>query len=176
MERFIRQSPVIRRCRWQVLLVLPLLALAGCQQSSSTPAGALGSVDAQQLVERGGLTFVADSTVGLQLAKAGNRPCLLFFTAEWCTFCHQMEETAFVDAAIKELSQEFVCVLVDADREPDICRHFAVRGYPTIQFLAADGRRLHQLVGRQSTPQLATGMRAALERMAWLERDGGKTL
>jgi len=88
------------------------------------------------------------------------------------TFCHQMEATAFVDPVIKKLAESFVCVLVDADREPAVCQHYSIEGYPTIQFLAADGRQLHRLVGRQSSPKLAAGMRAALERLAWLDNVG----
>lgn len=146
-----------------------MLACTGCQQSASDSASSIDEIDASLLVERGGLRFVADSEVGLGLAREQGLPCLLFFTAKWCTYCHQMEETAFVDPAIKKLAEGFVCVLIDADREPTVCRQFAVRGYPTVQFLAADGRKLHSLVGRQSTSQLASGMQAALQRLAWLE-------
>ncbi len=155
-----------------LLIVLALLASSGCQPSTTNPVTSLQQVDPKLLVEHGQLRFVADSTIGQQLAKQLGKPCLLFFTAEWCTFCHQMEATAFADPTIGELAKQFVCVLVDADREPGVCRDFAIDGYPTVQFLAADGRRLHRLVGRQSTPQLATGMQAALERLAWLENAG----
>ena len=72
-------------------------------------------------------------------------------------------------ASIGKLAEQFVCVLVDADREPVFCRQYSIRGYPTVQFLAADGRRLHRLVGRQSSSKLAAGMQAALQRLAWLE-------
>jgi len=148
---------------------LLLLASLGCQPGSTGSASALQQVDPQLLVERGQLRFVADSTVGRELAKQQGLPCLLFFTAEWCTYCHQMEATAFEDPTIGKLAKQFVCVLVDADREPEVCREYTVEGYPTIQFLAADGRRLHRLVGRQPTSKLMAGMQAALERVAWLD-------
>lgn len=148
-----------------------MLAYTGCQQGAVDSGQSLNDIDPQLLVERGGLQFVADSKIGLQLAAQRKSPCLLFFTAEWCTYCHQMEETAFVDPSIRALAEKFVCVLVDADREPEVCRQFAVRGYPTVQFLSAEGRRLQSLVGRQSTSQLATGMQAALQRLAWLDNN-----
>jgi len=155
-----------------LLLVLALLASSGCQPSTTNPVTSIQQVDPQLLTERGQILFIADSTIGQQLAKRQGKPCLLFFTAEWCTFCHQMEATAFADPAIGKLAKQFICVLVDADREPDVCRKYAINGFPTVQFLAADGRKLHRLVGMQSTPQLATGMQAALERMAWLDHAG----
>lgn len=155
-------------------LLFSVIALVGCQDNVTQRDTGLSTVDPQWIVDRGGVQFVADSVVGLELAARQKRPCLLFFTAEWCTYCHQMEETAFVDPKIKQLAEQFVCVLVDADREPTVCREYAVRGYPTVQFLAADGRKLHSLMGRQSTSQLASGMQAALERLAWLEN--GRTI
>ncbi len=152
-----------------LLIAFPLLASFGCQPSSTNSVQMPLQVDPQLLVERGQIRFIADSTVGHQLAKQQGKPCLLFFTAEWCTFCHQMEATAFADPEIGKLAKQFVCILVDADREPTVCQEYAIEGFPTVQFVAANGRRLHRLVGRQSKPQLESGMQAALERLAWLE-------
>ncbi len=166
------EEPNRFRSAWLALL---LLAVVGCQPGPTTPGNGvsgnvLQQVDPQLLVQRGQLQFVTDSKVGSQLAKQQGLPCLLFFTAEWCTFCHQMEATAFADPAIGKLAKNFVCVLVDADREPDFCQKYEIDGFPTVQFLAADGRRLHRLVGRQSAVDLTAGMQAALERMAWLDQ------
>ena len=157
-------------CCYLLALLTLLLVTVGCQQNASTPGDVLEKVDPQLLVDRGQIRFINDAQTGLQLAEQQRLPCLLFFTAEWCTFCHQMEETAFVDATIGKLAKHFVCVFVDADREPQLCQHYGIRGYPTLQFLATDGRRLHRLVGRQTTQQLAGGMRAALQRLAWLDQ------
>ena len=158
---------------WKASLLLAgvglLLAGVGCQPTSTNPVLSIEQIDPLFLVERGLIQFVSDSSLGCQLAKQQGLPCLLFFTAEWCTFCHQMEATAFADPAIGKLAKSFVCVLVDADREPDFCQKYDIDGFPTVQFLAADGRRLRRLVGRQSATDLAAGMQAALERMAWLE-------
>ena len=152
------------------LLGLFVLASFGCQPTSSEPAAALQQVDTQLITQRGRIRFIADTKTGRQLARQQGLPCLLFFTAEWCTFCHQMEASAFAAAEIEALAENFVCVLVDADREADVCRQFDIRGYPTVQFLAADGRRLHRLVGRQPTSKLVAGMQAAIQRLTWLEK------
>ncbi len=153
----------------QLIAGVLLLATCGCQPSSATSKNALLQADPELLVERGKIQFIADSTIGLRLAKQQSLPCLLFFTADWCTFCHQMEETAFADRVVGKLAQQFVCVLVDADQEPGICQQYAIEGFPTVQFIAADGRRLQRLIGRQSTQQLVSGMQSALERLAWQE-------
>jgi len=146
-----------------------MLANTGCQPSDTKSGAALAQVGSSVLVQRGLIHFIADSTRGRQLAKQQGLPCLLFFTAEWCTYCRQMETTTFADPTISKLAQRFVCVLVDADREPEVCRQFAIDGYPTVQFLTNNGRSLHRLVGRQPPREFAAGMQAALERFAWLE-------
>ena len=146
-----------------------MLANVGCQPNATNPEHVLRGIDPTLVVERGQIQFVNDATIGLQLARQQRLPALLFFTAEWCTFCHQMEETAFMDATIGALAKNFVCVLVDADRHGELCRRFGIRGFPTVQFLSADGRKLHRLVGRQSASQLTSGMHAALSRLAWLD-------
>ena len=124
---------------------------------------------------RGQILFVSDFSEGRRLADAQGMPCLVFFTAEWCTYCHQMEELAFGDPHVAELAGNFICIVVDADRYPKLCRDFAVTGFPTIQFVSSNGSMLHRLVGRQSAVDLAQGMRAALKRYAWL-RDAGTAI
>ena len=171
---FFRSTPIQRP-----LIGLLLLASFGCQPSRSDPSEVNSTqeknvagqcqVDPTLLLRRGPIQFIAHSAAGQQLAKQKNLPCLLFFTAEWCNFCQQMKATAFSDDSVDQLAQHFVCVLVDADREAEICRQYSIDGFPTVQFLAADGRRLHRLVGRQSSSALAAGMQAALLRLAWIE-------
>lgn len=166
-----KNSLKICAANWLLILAL-VLASYGCQRNSNEAVNSLADVDQQHLVQRGQIQFLTDSTIGRQLAKQQGRPCLLFFTAEWCTYCHQMEEAAFADEKIQSLAKNFVCVMVDADREPQLCQQLSISGYPTVQFLAADGRQLHRLVGRQPAPKLAAGMQAALERLAWLDGAG----
>jgi len=136
--------------------------------SESATSSAVHGIDPQLITRHGQLQFVHDTEVGRRLSRELGKPSLLFFTADWCTYCRQMEETAFTDSLIGKLSENFVCVLVDADLQPEVCQDFSVTGYPTIQFVSADGRALNRLVGRQSASGLATGMQAALKRLAWL--------
>lgn len=152
-----------------LLSIVALLALLGCGRGEShgVPV-ALGEVAPKLIQLHGNLHFVSDPTVGFQVAARNGLPCLLFFTAEWCTYCHQMEAVAFSDDTVGALAEDFVCILIDADHEPGLCGRYGISGFPTIQFVAPDGRMLHRLVGRQTATNLATGMRAASQRYAWL--------
>jgi thioredoxin-like negative regulator of GroEL len=112
------------------------------------------------------LAFVEGYQAGLARGQSANKPMLVFFTAEWCTFCRQMAEEAFCDGQVTKLADQFVCVLVDADREEQVCRQFNVRGYPTVVFLSPRGTPLNRATGKQSAAQLVIEMHSALQAVA----------
>ena len=151
-----------------LLATLLMLSLGCTQRTAEDTPQSLHGVSPELVSKLGELHFIRDVETGFAQAEARGLPCLLFFTADWCTYCHQMEETAFRDPAVIKLAEAFVCIKVDADQYPGLCRQFEVTGFPTIQFLASDRRELHRLVGRQTAGSLATGMRAASQRFAWL--------
>ena len=91
---------------------------------------------------------------------------LVFFTAEWCHFCHQMADEAFTHPQVVTLAQQFVCVLVDADAEPEACKQFRVQAFPTVQFVSARGIPLNRVVGKKPGHQLMMAMQAALQSVA----------
>ena len=163
-------ASILQKASWQVTLLIGwvlLVTYLGCSRGESGAAGSSG-IDPTMLTQHGQLQFIYDAEAGRRLSQELGKPCLLFFTADWCTYCQQMKKTAFTDSSVGELSENFICVLVDADRQPKVCQEYSVTSFPTIQFVSAEGRVLNRLVGRRSAPDLASGMRAALKRFAWL--------
>lgn len=147
-------------------------ALAGgCGQSAPQDAGAAAEQAAPR-VAKGDLRFIEGFSAGQSAAQSSGQPMLLFFTAEWCHFCHQMAGEAFTNPEVVRLSDRFVCVLVDADREPEVCQQYGVRGYPTIQFVSPQGAPLNRLTGKRPGPQLVMEMQAVLRSVA--RRDAGE--
>ncbi len=167
------------------VLVLLASVLAGCEMQSqpaavpapqvtqsaepvTEPAGSSvpPAISAAPQVARGNLTFVDGYAQGLQRAQAEHKPMLVFFTAEWCHFCHQMADEAFTSPQVVTLAQQFICVLVDADAEPDVCRQLRVQAFPTVQFVSARGTPLNRVVGKKPGHQLMIAMQAALQSVA----------
>lgn len=161
-----------------MLLVLAWL-LAGCEssvESVSPPAEQQAEVaPAQEMavplsagpqIARGSLQFVDGYSRGLELAQSAHKPMLVFFTAEWCHFCHQMADEAFTHPQVVALAQHFVCVLVDADAQPDVCRQFRVQAFPTVQFVSPRGVPLNRVVGKKPGNLLMMSMQAALQSVA----------
>ena len=112
------------------------------------------------------MPFIKGYERGLQQATATGKPMLVFFTAEWCQHCHRMSDDAFTNPQVVDLADRFVCILVDADNEPEVCKQFRIQAYPTVQFVSFRGVPLNRLVGGKPTDQVTTAMHAALQNVA----------
>ena len=161
---------MIAHARMHAWLMMGAVLLFGCAKSAppaSVPAKPTSSVAAPVVkVAKGRIAFVRGYAQGYQQALRDGRPMMVFFTAPWCQFCHQLEAEAFSDLQVSALSRRFVCLVVDAEQEPNVCREFRVRGYPTIQFITPQGVPLNRLVGKRSPAELVLEMQAALEATA----------
>ena len=121
---------------------------------------------ARPTVAQGRLRFSQDVQQGLAEAGTTGKPLLLFFTAEWCHFCHQMAGEAFTDPQVVGLSERFVCVLINADNQPGICQQFHVSAYPTVQFISPQGILLNRIEGNRPGHQVMMAMQTALQTSA----------
>lgn len=112
---------------------------------------------------RGNLRFVEGYQKGYEKAMREGKPMLLFFTADWCQNCHQMADEVFTRPQIVSLSERFVCILIDADAEPEVCEQFQIKGCPTIQFASPRGALMERILGKKPAGQILKSMQAALK-------------
>ena len=83
-------------------------------------------------------------------ARAEGKPVLLTLGATWCHWCHVMDDLAYSDHRVISLvNSRFIPVRVDVDQRPDISLRYNQGGFPSVAFLAGDGRFL---AGRPYTP------------------------
>ncbi len=150
-----------------VLYAVTVVSAAGCGSSTTTDSSDQWKAKTPDGIPagiaRGELLFYTDYRQGCEVARQQNKPILLFFTATWCHYCHEMARESFTNNQVINLSDRFVCILVDADASPMLCRTYGVRGFPTIQFLSSYGAPMQQLVGKQPTYELIHQMSSALE-------------
>lgn len=155
------------------LAVVCLLAASGCDIRDEavrpvmpvmhdmlvgTNAGGSGAAGVEQGVE-----YVSGYEAGLKRATAEQKPLLLVFRAGWCRFSAEMTQRTLLDPQVVSLSRRSVCVMVDADRDPQTCRHFGVQAFPTLILVARDGGERLRLTGRPSAATLAAALQAAFE-------------
>ncbi len=78
----------------------------------------------------------------VSLAKAENKPIMLEFYTDWCTWCKEYENVTFVDKDVIRESQNFISVKIDAEnnvQSSSLIDKYNIRGYPAVLFLNASG-------------------------------------
>ncbi len=95
-----------------------------------------------------GIEFVEGYPSALARAELERKPLLVLFRASWCRWCGEMTAKVLSEQQVVQRSRRFICVAVDADRDPGICRTHGVRGYPTILVLSPDGREIARRTGK----------------------------
>jgi hypothetical protein len=104
--------------------------------------------------------FVEGYEAGVRRARTEARPMVLVFKAVWCRHSGMLLQRTLLDPRVVELSRRYVCVAIDADREPDVCRRYAVTAFPTLIVVDAAGRAGPPTVGRPSALDLLAGLEA----------------
>lgn len=94
------------------------------------------------------LTWKYNLSAAVDEARKSGKYVFVDFEAQWCGWCKKMDAKTFADPKVaKVLGDNFICVKVDADKNPDLIRRYGVRGYPTVAFLNSNGVSVNQLSG-----------------------------
>jgi protein disulfide-isomerase len=161
------------RCAFPLFETIVLIGLAGalgCDSARLPTWGTLARAEpGDPSPSEAGMPikFIHGYTRGFEEARELGKPILVFFTAPDCIFSRAMAKETFGDEKVAALSQEFVCIRVDAEEEPAVCEEFRVDAYPTIQFMSPRGIPMNRFTGKKSPEQMAVQMRAALEAIAF---------
>ncbi len=108
--------------------------------------------------------WVAWSNEAFALAKRERRFILLDCAAEWCHWCHVMDETTYLDPDIgRALSNRFVAIRVDIDARPDLAERYGAWGWPATVIFSPDAEELGKFRGYLAPEELKTAL-ADIER------------
>jgi thiol:disulfide interchange protein len=111
--------------------------------------------------------WVRQWDAALKRAQQTKKPLLVDFWAEWCGWCHRLDQTTYVDPVVVKMSEDFVPVKVNTEgtpREVEVARHYDVTSLPTIAFLSPAGRVILRLNGFQGPGQFPRALEVAKER------------
>jgi len=80
------------------------------------------------------------------------KPVLVFFTADWCTYCKLMERTTLTNNAVKQVVTNMTHIVVDIDEHQGLAQKFGVDGVPTFLVLSDTGTEVRRSSGFQPAP------------------------
>ena len=143
----------------RLLRLLAVLGLTACHAAvaptvsapSSSPGGLVRpdtppEVDIVRARARGlvsGFTWMDWGPEAFERAKRERRFLLIDGAAEWCHWCHVMDETTYRDPEVGRLLRErFVAIRVDVDAHPDLAERWSEWGWPATFLLTPDAEEL----------------------------------
>lgn len=99
------------------------------------------------------------------IARQTGRPMLIRVSAEWCGYCQQMKRGTFADSrVVRDISQNFVAVDLDADTNRSIVKQLRITSLPTVLVVAPDLRILAREEGFRTAVQIGQLMHRHMQR------------
>jgi hypothetical protein len=78
------------------------------------------------------IAWIEDYHTGIELAKRQNKPALLCFFKQYTHYSSQMWQGIYNKSDVKKyVEANFVPILIDVDKQPEIARRYKVTYYPT---------------------------------------------
>ena len=132
---------------WKTLcaaVLLPVLAAGGLAVAADEADRKAGQADPK----------IAWNTENPSIGD-GQKPVLLYFTADWCAPCKVMDEKVWGDDAVAAEAADYVAVKVDFDKQQDIARRFGVNAIPATLIFSADGQQREAILGLRTAATMA---------------------
>ena len=125
-------------------IVILCLYTGGCLTHEGEEPVSSSGVSAENTA---GIEWVHSISEGIFLAEEHNKPVMIDFYADWCTWCRRMNSETYSNPEVIELTRNFINVKVDVGRERDKAGSYNVQGLPTVVFLNSEGKVIERVVG-----------------------------
>ena len=117
------------------------------------------------LPRAGAITWKNNLDEALKAAKSQGKPVMIDFYTDWCGWCKKLDSDTYSDSKVNAASEKFICVKINAEKEPAITGKYGVSGYPTVIFLDSNGNILQKNPGYLPPAQFLENMDKILSTM-----------
>lgn len=139
IERLLRVSPTLGGL---VLLCALAWLLPACAAKSSDTAGPAGS-------------YWLDYDTVMETGARSDKPVMLYFRANWCYFCREMEQYVFPQPRVTQrLQNDVLPVRLDVGRHKRLAEIYNIKHLPTTLILDKHGREVLRSPGYMSEDRL----------------------
>ncbi|MCU0711213.1 MAG: thioredoxin domain-containing protein [Pirellula sp.] len=98
--------------------------------------------------------WASSFSAGLEQSQVSQKPLLVVFGAEWCSWCRKLEKELATEAA-SAVRQEWMLAKVDVDEEEELASQYGVQALPTIVVVDTTGAKIESVEGYMPIDQLA---------------------
>ncbi|MFT4602524.1 MAG: hypothetical protein ACI857_002710, partial [Arenicella sp.] len=131
----------------RIIFALPLLCLFSCGTTEGDNEFGLLEETVESATEIDWLSYDEDI---FDAAKLQNKLVLLEVGANWCHWCHVMDDSTYANAEVQEyLNENFILSREDQDSRPDLYTAYKPWGWPAIIVQDEDGNDIIRLRGYQ---------------------------
>ncbi len=157
---------MLKKWCWLILIVVMMLG-AGCRKQTPPASTPPPVNEASEQTAAKGITWAHhDLASALAEAKTANKPIMMDVFATWCGPCKLLDQNVFSRPEVGEASKAFVTVKIDGDQNEALKRQYQVKGYPTVLFLAPDGKEIGRSYGAVSYDIMLEVMAKAQKKFA----------
>lgn len=119
-----------------VLVILAVLLLV----FSVSSAGAADSIQ--------GLNVTYDIDDALNVSHTQDKPLAIVFDQDSCVYCDIFKQQVLLNEDVqKVLNENFIVLIVDVNKNPEIAQKYEIFGTPSVQFLDSNGNAIKKIVG-----------------------------
>ena len=137
-----------------VLLFAFVVTSCSAQKSDEQSAGP----------EKKEVAWVTSRNVAFKKAVDDDKLVMIDFYAVWCGWCKKLDKDTYTDAGVVELSEKFVGLKVDAEKERKCAAKYKIEGFPTIVFTDPKENEIYRIGGYMPPGHFAEEMKKALEK------------
>lgn len=120
-----------------ILMAIVLLALTSAVYSADFENGTIP-----------GLNMTTDVDAAFDASQSENKPMAIIFDQASCIYCDMLKEDALSNADVqKELNGNYVVLVADVNKNPDLSYKYDVVGTPMIKFVDSKGKVIGEING-----------------------------
>lgn len=94
------------------------------------------------------LNIIDDVNGAISEAQTQNKSIALIFDQATCVYCEILKDNVLTNSDVqKELNENYIVVLVDINKNPNVADKYDVFGTPTVQFLNSTGKQIGKIEG-----------------------------